>query len=263
MTPALYRGTVRHRRLRSDAAADFTHPLSLLYVELETLPTLLGGRLVRRRPGLVRIRPRDLHGRAADLAGLRAALHRTVAERTGRPAPQGRIGVLTHPRVAGMCFNPVSFYYLFDPSGELDTVVAEVTSTPWRERTAYVLAPAAIDAPARRSQTGGFTGEHTKDMRVSPFQPMAQRYRWTVSEPRDRLTVSIVNHRASDDAVELAASMQLQREPLTRAAVRGLLRRHPAGTLRILGLIYGHAIALKARGAAIHPRHPLAGEGGA
>ncbi|MBO9532531.1 MAG: DUF1365 domain-containing protein [Solirubrobacteraceae bacterium] len=254
---AVYRGTVRHQRKRPDAPADFTHPLSLLYVDLDELPRVLGGRLVRRRPGLVRIRPQDLHGRTSDFDGLRAALRATVTEQSGRPAPTGAIGILTHPRIAGACFNPVTFYYLRDDAGALDAVVAEVTSTPWRERRAYVLrAPGA-----RPIAGGGLSGEHVKTMRVSPFQPMAQRYRWTVSAPGERLTVAIVNEAADDGHTELAAALRLEREPLTPASLRGMLRRHPAGTLRILALIYGHAIALKTRGAAIHPRHTLTGGG--
>ncbi len=106
MTAAVYAGTVRHRRLRQAAPADFTHPISMLYVELDELPRALGGHLVRRWPGLVRIRPRDLHGRTHDLASLRAALRRTVAEQTGRPAPEGRIGLLTQPRVAACASTP-------------------------------------------------------------------------------------------------------------------------------------------------------------
>lgn len=273
---AIYRGEVRHRRLRDDASADFTHPLSMVYVELSALHEAAGGRLNRPWPGLLRVRPRDLHGRHRTVGALAAELRRTVADHTGRPAPEGRIGVLTQPRVAGLCFNPVSFYYLYDAAGELDAVVAEVTNTPWRERHAYVLrearegrrgeplaaaSPAAEpDAPARRTSAGGLAGEHPKAMRVSPFQPLGQRYRWTVGVPGERLTVAIVNHAAATDAVELAASLELRREPLTRASLRRLMRRQPAGTLRTLGLIYAHAVALKVRGARVHttPKSPVA-----
>lgn len=266
MSAALYAGTVRHRRLRADAPADFTHPLTLVYAELESLPHVLGGRLTRRSPGLVRIRPRDLHGRARDFAATAARVRATVAEQSGRPAPHGAIAVLTHPRVAGVCFNPVSFYYLSDAAGELDAVLAEVTSTPWRERRAYVLRkPAGDDGHAerepgrrRRTSTPGLTGEHAKTMRVSPFQPMAQRYAWTVSEPGARLRVSIVNYATANGEPELAAALNLSRQPLTPSTLRTFLRRHPAGTLRILALIYGHAIALKLRGAQVHGRTEVA-----
>jgi DUF1365 family protein len=40
--------------------------------------------------------------------------------------------------------NPVSFYYCFDAAGaRLETIVAEITNTPWKERHQYVLPVAA------------------------------------------------------------------------------------------------------------------------
>ncbi len=54
--------------------------------------------------------------------------------------PCGPIRLLTHLRYFGYCFNPVSFYYCYDPSGQdIVAVVAEVTNTPWGERHCYVL----------------------------------------------------------------------------------------------------------------------------
>ena len=48
--------------------------------------------------------------------------------------------LLTTPRTLGRSFNPVSFYYCFDPAGEtVLAIVAEVTNTPWGERHAYVM----------------------------------------------------------------------------------------------------------------------------
>ena len=67
------------------------------------------------------------------------AVRDLVEERTGA-RPAGPIRLLTHLRSFGHCFNPVSFYYCFDPAGErVEAVVAEVTNTPWGERHAYVL----------------------------------------------------------------------------------------------------------------------------
>jgi DUF1365 family protein len=46
------------------------------------------------------------------------------------------------------------------------------------------------------------------------------------------------------------ATLSLRRTALTAAA----LRRFPLGTIRVLPLIYGHALALKLKGVAVHPR---------
>ena len=45
------------------------------------------------------------------------------------PLPDGPIFLLTHLRYLGYCFNPISFYFCYDRSGRLDTILAEVNST--------------------------------------------------------------------------------------------------------------------------------------
>ena len=45
---AIYDGTIRHRRY-ADRDNEFEHGIALAYVDLDELPTLLGGRLTRRR----------------------------------------------------------------------------------------------------------------------------------------------------------------------------------------------------------------------
>lgn len=235
---ALYAGEVRHRR-RAAPARELRHALTLAYLDLDELPDLLGGRLVRRRPGLVRVRRRDLLG---DVAGPPPAdaVRELVAARSGRDAPEGPVRVLTAPRVAGTCFNPVSFYYLFDAAERLDAVVAEVTNTPWGDRYAYVLR-GAPGQPVLR-------GAHDKALHVSPLQPPDRRHVWAAATPGETLSVHIANHRA-DGEVDFDATLSLRRRELTPAALRGAVARHPAGALRTLGLIYGHALALRARGA--------------
>lgn len=236
---ALYRGEIRHRRAGTPAG-EFTHPLTLLYADLEELPGLLGGRLVRRAPGIVRLRRRDLLG-GADGPPTAVAVRALIEERSGRPAPCGAIRVLTAPRTLGTAFNPVSFYYCFDEDDRLDSVVAEVTSTPWLKRHAYVLRASGEERVLR--------GEHAKRLHVSPFQDMDHRHVWAVTAPGETLSVHIENHRDAQDSKDFDATLSLRREELTPAALRRAVRRHPAGAVRTLGLIYGHAVALKLRGA--------------
>jgi DUF1365 family protein len=243
---ALYTGTVRHRRL-AGPAREFRHPVAFAYLDLDELPGLVGGRLVRSRPGLVRVRRRDLLGGARDSRDVRAAVRALIEQRTGRPAAAGPVRVLTHPRTLGTCFNPVSFYYAFDEHGRLDAVVAEVTNTPWRRRHAYVVRADRRDGP------GVLRGGSEKALPVSPFQEMARRHHWAASTPGRTLSVHIENRRRHDDAVDFDATLNLRRHELTARSLRGFVARHPAGTLRVLALIYGHALALALRGA---PRFP-------
>ncbi|HYF28674.1 MAG TPA: DUF1365 domain-containing protein [Baekduia sp.] len=241
---ALYTGVVRHRRL-ADHAGAFRHPITLAYLDLDELPRLLGGRLVRRAPGVVRVRRRDLIG-GADGPPVAEAVRDLVEQRTGRSAPAGPVRVLTTPRTYGTCFNPVSFYYVFDGQERLDSVVAEVTSTPWLQRHAYVLRRGADDR-------GVLTGAHDKALHVSPFQHMEHRHVWAVTAPGPTLSVHIANHRTADGAADFDATLSLRRTRLTAAALRGAYARPPAAALRTLALIYGHAAVLKLCGAAHFP----------
>ena len=186
----------------------------MAYLDLDELPQLLGGRLVRRRPGLVRFRRRDYLGDPS------VPLADAVRDLVGEPAP--KIRVLTNLRTLGHCFNPVSFYYCFDDAENLEAVVAEVTNTPWGERHAYVL-------ESRRS-------EQDKAMRVSPFMGMEQRYTVSVAPPGPTISVHIESRENDDRAFD--ATLKLHRRPL----------RASLGALRTLPLIYGHAVVLRAKG---------------
>jgi len=228
---AIYEGHIRHRRF-AVRNHQFRYRIAMAYVDLDELPTLLGGRLARSRPGLARFRRRDYLGDPG--MPLADAVRARVEQDTGR-RPEGPIRVLTHLRTFGHCFNPVSFYYCFAPGGErLEAVVAEVTNTPWGERHAYVL-------PG--------SGDMDKALHVSPFMPMDQRYTCRAPAPGETLSVHIESHQ--DGRLAFDATLGLKRRPLTG---RSLLRP-VAPTLRMLALIYGHAVALKLKGVPVQP-HP-------
>jgi DUF1365 family protein len=216
---AIYEGTVRHRRF-AVRRHDLEHRVAMAYLDLDELEGLLGGRLVARRPGLVRFRREDYLGDPA--VPLKAA----VRARLGDDAPDGPVRLLTNLRTLGLCFNPVSFYYCFDRDEHLRAVVAEVTNTPWRERHTYVL-----DGTGRVLR-----GQHDKAMRVSPFMGMDQRYAVAVGEPGPTLSVHIESVENGDRAFD--ATLKLRRRPF----------RPSLSALRVLPLIYGHAVVLRAKG---------------
>ncbi len=241
MRSALYEGTIRHRRFAVRERV-FRHRLALVYADLDELPRLFGGRLIARRPGIVRFRRADYLGDPA--VPLAADVRALVAQRTGSD-PGGPVRLLTQPRTLGHCFNPVSFYYCFRPGGEhLAAVVAEVTNTPWGDRHAYVL-PSAGDGPV-------LDGDVDKALHVSPFMGMDQRYTWRATRPGATLSVHIASTEHGAPAFD--ATLSLRRTPLTRRSLARLCVRYPAATLRVLALIYGHAAVLWLRRVPVHPR---------
>jgi uncharacterized protein len=231
----IYVGTIRHRR--TQPRREFRHRLALFYLDLDELPALLGGRLVVSRPGLLRFRRRDYLGPASIELG--RAIRDEVETQTGS-RPEGPIRLLAQLRSFGHFFNPVSFYYCMDADGErVQAVVAEVTNTPWGERRAYVLRAGR--------------GEVAKALHVSPFMGMDQRYIARAGNPGEQLAIHIESRRSGERTFD--ATLALRRRELTRRSVASVIGRYPFANVRVLALIYGHAIGLKLAGAPVH-RHP-------
>lgn len=238
----LYWGTIRHRR--QAPRREFRHRLALAYIDLDELPGLLGGRLLAHRPGLLRFRPADYLERDATPVDL--AVRDRVQSLGGR-RPAGPIRILTQLRSFGLCFNPITFYYCFTPDGErLDNVLAEVTNTPWGERHWYLLDDRRPGAPV-------VAGQFAKRLHVSPFMGMDHAYEARATSPAQTLSVHIESRRRGETVFD--ATLSLRRRELTRRSAAALSARFPLATVRVLALIYGHAVGLKLAGARVHP-HP-------
>ena len=173
-----------------------------------------------------------------------------VEQRLGR-RPGGPVRALANPRYLGVGFNPVSFFFLYgEDGGSVESVIAEVTNTPWRERTAYV-----IDGPGA---VAGRSRPFEKAMHVSPFQPMDQRYEISASVPGDHLRLAITTIEQGREVFN--ATMALRRRELTPLRTAALLFRYPPMTMTTLARIYANAVRLKLKGARFHP-HPRTAEG--
>ena len=161
---------------------------------------------------------------------------RDRVEQETHSRPAGPIRVLAQLRNFGFCFNPVSFYYCYDPTGTtIETMVVEITNTPWKERHTYVL-------PASDSTLHFRFG---KAFHVSPFMPMALQYDWRFNTPDARLSVHMENH---DDRGKLFdATLSLQRREIGTASLAGTLARFPFMTIQVVGAIYWQALKLWAR----------------
>jgi hypothetical protein len=160
--------------------------------------------------------------------------------------PAGPVRLLAHPRHFGISMNPISCFYCFDPDGiTLQTMVAEVTNTPWRERIPYVL---PCDS-GKKQQRVSFA----KKMHVSPFNPMAMDYLSRFNAPEKKLYLHLENRIEQQCITD--ATLTLIREPLTRASLLRLLWQFPFQTAQVAIGIYWQAIRLWLRGARFY-HHP-------
>lgn len=253
---ALYVGSVRHRR-RAPVVHELRAPLFMLYLDLDELPGLFDGRWLwsARRPAPAWFRRRDHLGDPR--VGLADAARDLVQERTGA-RPRGPVRLLTHLRYFGYCINPVSFYYCLDAAGEhVETVVAHVTNTPWGEQHSYVM-------PVRAREDHGSTSvlrqTLPKELHVSPFMGLDHTYDWRLTEPARTLSVHIESARHGE--VMFDATLSLTRREISRRSLATALMRHPCMTAGVAARIYGHAAALRIKGAPTFA-HPARGRAAA
>jgi DUF1365 family protein len=240
----IYEGVVTHRR-RTPVDHAFTARLRLLYLDLDELPQLFDGHPLwsARRRGPAWWRRADYLGDPA--VPLDDAVRDLVEQRLGR-RPAGPVRMLAQVRTWGVGFNPVSFYWCFDATGErVEAVVAEVTNTPWGERHAYVTGADGNDCDVLVSR-------HTKALHVSPLMEMEMEYVWRISTPGTRIAISIANER--DGEVVFDAALALRRREITRGALTTVLLRHPFATAQVLVRIYAEALRLKLKGVPWHAR---------
>jgi DUF1365 family protein len=245
MHSCLYEGWLRHRRFAPLSHA-FRYGVYMAFIDLSEIDELLRTRRIlgASRYAPIAFRRRDYIG-DADVP-LDRAVRARVAQHTGA-MPSGPIRLLTHLAHFGYCFNPVSFYYCFDARGErVETVLAQITNTPWGERHEYVL--------RRTDEEGRIRERFEKRFHVSPFMAMDMEYEWRVSAPNRTLAIHM-DVGSSSGPKTFDATLVLVRRPITDANLARMLALRPLMTARVIGAIYWQALRLYLKGAPFHP-HP-------
>jgi DUF1365 family protein len=248
MNSALYSGWIQHRRFGPGKNA-FRYRIFMSYIDLAELSGVFARRWLwsARRPALAWFRREDFLGPSE--VPLETAVRDLVTTHTGT-RPGGPIRLLTHLRFFGHSFNPVSFYYVFDATdSRVETIVAEITNTPWKERHAYVLPVAAAARQGARAWRYSFG----KQFHVSPFMPMDMHYEWSFGTPAEGLHVHMENWR--DGAAQFDATLNLRRQEMTAGAMARALIQFPLITVKVSVLIYWQALKLLLKRNPIHT-HP-------
>jgi DUF1365 family protein len=248
--PGLYSGSLRHRRFAPRAHA-FTYGVCMAWLDIDRIAeTLCRSRWTSyNRFNWASFDQRDHFGDPS--LPLRERLTRD-AQAHAVTLPDGPIYLLTHLRYFGYCFNPISFYYCYDRSGALDTVLAEVNNT-FGEHHNYWLTAGNRQPGARL-----FRYRCEKAMHVSPFMDMPLDYEFTLSAPSGALVAHMTTaarETASPSPALFDATLTLTHEPWTPRAVRAALWRHPWMTVKVIAAIHWQALRLYVKGLPVftHP----------
>lgn len=235
---ALYRGRVRHQRL-APFDHGFTYRVYYALFDIDRLDEIASRlRLFSvDRWNLFSVARSD-HG-PANGDPLRPWADRIFGG-AGVDLDGGPIMLLTHPRVLGYVFNPISIWYGYDRAGTLRGVLYEVRNT-FGDRHTYVV---PVDATGLRHTT-------QKRLHVSPFNDMDDTYRFTVTEPGDHLALAIDEHNAEGRLFR--AGLALSRIDLSDWNLARLFATHPLLTAKVISAIHWQALKLWLKGAKYQP----------
>jgi DUF1365 family protein len=253
MTSCLYECHVVHARFHPTTHR-FAYRLFLFAFDLDELPALA------RSLTLFSVNRRNVYSfQEQDYLPTDGKPHNadrrlTVAAATASPAPSlkarvarylaqhdvalgdGRVLLVTLPRIFGYGFNPVSFYFCHDRAGRPLAAIAEVTNT-FREVKPYCLQPDAD--PAR---PGEFRLRVPKQFYVSPFSDVDVEFDFVLRAPAERLNVQIDDYTGGRRT--LTSTLAGPRRALTNARLAWFTLKYPLLTARVIGLIHWHALRL-------------------
>ncbi len=244
--PQLGIGRVRHQRLRP-VAHSFDYPTWFLLLPLRQLRLQPHAGLRRNQRGWVSFHDADHgDGRADCLAWLD---ERLLAE--GVSDADGEVWLHTYPRMLGVAFKPVSFWYCHRADQSLAAVVAEVNNT-FGGRHCYLLTAPGLHY-GQALQAG-------KQFHVSPFCQIEGGYQFrfmrTLSDSHGAgRSVARIDYSDAQGPL-LLTSVSGELAAFSPARLRQALWRMPLLTLGVLARIHWQALRLWAKRVPFVGKHP-------
>jgi DUF1365 family protein len=198
------------------------------------------------RFNVLSIHPRDYGPR--DGSSLRRWIVGQCAAREIKVALDDEVLLISHPRLFGFAFNPISYWLVYEKSQYLKAVVCEVHNT-FGDTHNYLLAH-----PDQRGILPSDVFHATKNLYVSPFNVVPDgAYTFSFTATREKFSSSITYFHAGVRTV--TTYMGGTRTLLTPSRILSCVIGYPAMTLLVVVRIHWQAVRLYFKGVP----HTLAG----
>ena len=240
VSSAIFQGRVVHSRLRPRRHR-LRYSAYWLLLDIDKIDQIVGGlRLFsRNRFNLFGLYDRDY----GESAMLREHVHRSL-EQVGIGFDEGRVMLLTMPRVLGYAFNPLSIYFCHRKNGSLSAIFYEVNNT-FGQRHNYLI-------PVPAGMKGAIRQESPKSFYVSPFMGTDMAYSFSVVPPGRQLAVSVIGRDTQGPLI--VARLAATRQELTDATLARAFCAYPLLTLKVIAGIYWEALLIRLKGFCLQHR---------
>ncbi len=229
----LLKARVQHRREKPTKNA-FAYNVFYVSVPIEK-KTNPGVRLFSwNRFNVLSVSARD-HGRR-DGSSLYAWIHESFRKVGVDIREDDLVELITHPRIFGYVFNPISFWVLRNAENLVKAVLCEVNNTFGDDHN-YILARSGGATITARDR---FRAE--KKLFVSPFTPMEGHYIFNLSIEENHFGVTIVYYTGEE--VTLSTHMGGKYIPMQNRTILRMFLTHPLMTCMVVGRIHWQAIKL-------------------
>ena len=255
----LFKGTVTHTRT-SPIAHQFQYSFFQIWLDVER-PELIDNISPfwsSKKHNLVRFnRHHYLPNNDNKTQSLHQSICKKIQQQTNKHF-QGKAYLLANLSYWGYCYNPVSFYFCYNPNGKLEFILSEIHNTPWGERFTYVhdISSSVNKTSSQRENKANdkLQFKFDKQFHVSPFMPMDLQYDWQFQTAKNKILISMNLHQKEQSIFN--ATLNLQGEELSSYQANKLPFNYPFMCFKVLFSIYWNALRLWFKGVTFfdHPK---------
>ena len=233
VNPLFMVGKILHQRF-TPAVNKFIYKVGYLYLDVDHLHNLSSWMLGYNRKSILTLWDKDYGARDPNISIPRSI--RETLRKQNIPI-DGKIFLLTQPRVWGYVFNPVSFYFCFNKNHILKAVLADVNNT-FGEYHQYLVLPPGDDFTNPAAMNKVFY--------VSPFLKVEGTYGFRFKVQEKSVGVWIDYYKNNEKILETYVMGTLN--PLSKSSILRYFLWNPFRGLKVPVLIHYQALKLWLKG---------------